>query len=177
MQRRKFLIGAGSLAAAGAAAMGTGAVNYFNSERTMSVEATGDESAFIQLVPTSDYANSGGGDDEDLLELTFNEDATVGGSGLNKDADSVFRDVFKIRNRGGTSIGVWINEKDDDGDVTDSDVVEFVYGKNNSLESSGNPVSLGPGEEVSVEIQFYLLENDVDDIPDTFAVKADDSQA
>ena len=42
MKRRKFLIGAGSLAAGSAAAMGTGAYSYAEADRTVTVDTTGD---------------------------------------------------------------------------------------------------------------------------------------
>jgi hypothetical protein len=53
MQRRKFLIGAGSLAAGGAAVMGTGAFSQASvNERDFEGTVTNDNSARLRLNPT-----------------------------------------------------------------------------------------------------------------------------
>ncbi|MEA5386315.1 hypothetical protein VB779_03830 [Haloarculaceae archaeon H-GB11] len=99
MQRRKFLLGMGSLAAAGTAATATGAFSRTSATRGVSVEATGDAAAQLKLVPTSDYAtyNSNG-----LLSLQFH--------GLNGNADVEITDVFKIKNQSNRNVAVFIDE-------------------------------------------------------------------
>ncbi|MFB6178178.1 MAG: hypothetical protein ABEI77_00460 [Halorientalis sp.] len=99
MQRRKFLIGAGSLAAGSAAAVGTGAFSRTSATRGVSVEASGDATAQLKLVPTSDYAsyNSDG-----LLRLLFHN--------LNGNADVEITDVFKIKNQSNRNVGIFIDE-------------------------------------------------------------------
>jgi hypothetical protein len=99
MDRRKFLIGAGSLAAGSAAAVGTGAFSRTSASRGVSVEATGDAAAQLKLQPTSDYAtyNSDG-----LLALQFHD--------LNGNADVEIADVFKITNQSNRNVGIFIDE-------------------------------------------------------------------
>lgn len=169
MQRRKFLLGAGSLAAAGAAATGTGAVNYFQADRSMNVSTASDSNAFIQLVSTSPYATESS---NGTLELNFNQNSNVGGEGLNKNADSRIDGVFEIRNRGGSGMGFWI----DDGG---SSAVEFFEEKDSSyptMESSGTAIPVGPGESVGVTIAFLLRENSFSDVPNEITIGADESQ-
>ncbi|NHN41805.1 DUF1102 domain-containing protein [Halorubellus sp. JP-L1] len=172
MERRKFMIGVGSLAAGSAAAMGTGAFNFANVERGMSVDVTDDGSAFLSLQDTSPYADGSG----NQLGLTFDDDAGVGGTGVNENSDYSFTGVFGIRNRGSQSVGVWINDNDS------SDAVEF-YGagsSNNtdfstSIEGSGNAYAIDPGETVYVNVVILLRNNDYSDLPDTINVVADAS--
>jgi len=62
MERRKFVVGLGSLAAGGAAVTGTGAVSQFNSgDRDISAEVVGDASAYVALTK---YDNGQGNPDE-----------------------------------------------------------------------------------------------------------------
>jgi hypothetical protein len=174
MQRRKFVVGLGSLAAGGAATMGTGAFNFANIERGVNVDVVEDSSAFLALKDTSAYADGSG----DQLALNFNENANVIGEGINKDSDYSFTGVFAIRNQGSQSVGVWITDNDSD------DVVEWYgTGSNNnpdfttSIEGSGNPYAIGPGESVYVNV-VILLQDDAGsaDLPDTINVVADASQ-
>jgi hypothetical protein len=99
MQRRKYLAAIGSMAAAGGAVMGTGAFSRTSATRGVSVEASGDQSAQLKLVPTSDYAsyNSNG-----LLSLQFHN--------LNGNADVEITDVFEIQNQGDRPVGIFIDE-------------------------------------------------------------------
>ena len=95
MERRKFVIGMGALASGSAAAMGTGAFTSAQAERTIDVDVTGDESGFIGLEATSDYAELNSGQ----LTLNFNGDGDVG-DGVNDEGIFYFEDVFKITHQG-----------------------------------------------------------------------------
>ncbi|HKL28377.1 MAG TPA: hypothetical protein VJ898_03820, partial [Natrialbaceae archaeon] len=53
MDRRKFLVGMGSLAAGGAAVMGTGAFNSTDIRREVSVNVADDNQAYVSFDPTS----------------------------------------------------------------------------------------------------------------------------
>ncbi|WP_435359152.1 hypothetical protein [Haloarchaeobius sp. DFWS5] len=99
MERRKFIIGMGSLAAAGAAAMGTGAFSRTSATRDVRVRAAGDASAQLKLQPTSDYA---GYNSDGLLSLQFD--------GLNANADVEITDVFRIKNQSDRNVGIFIDE-------------------------------------------------------------------
>ncbi|WP_080510640.1 DUF1102 domain-containing protein [Halorubrum kocurii] len=174
MQRRKMLAGLGSLAAGGAAAMGTGAFNFANIERGMNVNVTDDSSAFLALNDTSAYADGSG----DKLALTFDSDATVTGDGINKDSDYSFTGVFSIRNQGNQPVKVWI--VDDDG----NDAVEWYGTDTNNksdfstlMEDPGNTYQLDIGERVFVNVVIFLKDNSAGDLPTTIEVVADESGA
>ena len=96
MERRKFLIGVGSLAAGGAAATGTGALSSVSAERSVSVQTESDaDGANLGLEPNDDYD----GNAEEFaevtsgtLELTFDD--------VNKNGVTLFKDLIKVTNNG-----------------------------------------------------------------------------
>jgi hypothetical protein len=116
MERRKFVIGLGSLAAGGAAATGTGAFSAAQIDgREADIGISGDTGALIQLIPGNndeapdvgsvDPANSTVPDDRVFLEsgqlgISFNDDG--GGDGVN--ADSVYQ-VGAIGNDAADALG------------------------------------------------------------------------
>jgi len=166
MKRRKFIIGTGALAAGGVAALGTGAFNFADVKRGIDVNVTDDASAFLALEDTSDYADGSG----DQLQINFD------GDGLNEDLDYSFTGVFAIRNQGLQSVGVWLEDDDN------NDAVQW-YGADNddtsnfdtSIEDSADAYALNPGEEVYVNVVVLLQDNDESDLPQTLNVKADAS--
>jgi len=105
MQRRKFIAGLGSLAAAGAAGIGTGAFSGVRAERDVSLEVSGDGNAYLGLEPTSPYASF---DSDGALTLDFTSDGN-GNGGLNPDANTNFNDLFTISNNGPETVAVWFN--------------------------------------------------------------------
>lgn len=166
MQRRKFLASVGSLTAASAAAVGTGAFNFANVERDVDINVTNDANAFLALKATSGYANDSGG----MLSITFNEDANVMGNGINQDSDYSFTQVFKIKNKGSQSVGVWIED-----DASGSSVSWYAApGFGTDIEGPGNAYALDPGEEVYVNVLILNTGSGVD-LPSTVNVKADAS--
>jgi hypothetical protein len=108
MERRKFVLGVGALAAGGAAAVGSGAFTTSSSDRTVDVNIAADSKGFVEITGQSDrYAS---GTDDGQLELDFNGDALDGGriigpvddKGLNPDTEFTFSEVFRVANIGGT---------------------------------------------------------------------------
>jgi hypothetical protein len=134
MQRRKILAALGSLAAGGAATVGTGAVTSVTADRTATVNVAGDGSAYLKLVPGDDTGSptspSGpnaayaeyNGDDE--LELNLDGNASGGfsgtqGDGVNPNAVTDIDEVFYIANQGTQEVYVYIEDSGNhDGDVT-----------------------------------------------------------
>jgi len=111
----------GSLAAGGAAAMGSGAFNTAEATRTVNVEVAEDASAWISLNPLSDFADY---NDEGLLELDFSEyPGNVWASesqGMNANAVFTFEDVFEIWADLGSSAGqyyFWVEAEGFDVDI------------------------------------------------------------
>ena len=108
MQRRKFIAAMGSLAAGGAAATGTGAFSSVSADRDVTVNVAGDANAFLSFELTgqanSDYAQVTDSSDE-TLEIALDGSITDSngnpeGNGVNNDAYTVIRDIFKITNQG-----------------------------------------------------------------------------
>ncbi|WP_435118076.1 DUF1102 domain-containing protein [Halolamina sp. C58] len=173
MQRRKFIAGLGSLTAAGAAGIGTGAFNFANVERDMTIATAGDDSAFLALESESEYTNNNGN------TLGFDFETAAGGSGINEDSDYSFTGVFSIENQGNQSVGVWIN---DDDDSNGADTVSWSGVPNddqpdfdNSIEGNGNPYALDPGEKVYVNLVVLTRNNSAADLPTQINVVADAS--
>jgi hypothetical protein len=142
MQRRKFIAGMGSLAAAGAAGIGTGAFTSVSADRTLTVDVAGDASAYLALEPSdgpnAEFATETG----DTLEINFT-DSEEGGSGLNEDARTVIRDVFKITNQGTQDVFVWVeNDTVPDGIGVYSD---------SPAHGSGSSTGLGNNKEGNVD--------------------------
>jgi hypothetical protein len=109
MQRRKFIAGMGSLAAAGAAGIGTGAFTSVEADRTVNVEVADDASAYLALEksdgPNAAYASTSG----DELSINVTDAASnEGATGLNDNALTIVRDIFKITNQGTQDVFVWI---------------------------------------------------------------------
>ena len=96
MERRKFVIGLGSLAAGGAAAIGTGAFSQSQTGREVKVSVVDDSDGFVALNSTSPYSGTDGGE----LEIYFNEEAAVTGSGVPEKTTMLFEEVFEVQNQG-----------------------------------------------------------------------------
>lgn len=109
MERRKFVVGLGSLAAGGAAAMSTGAFTSVQADRDIEVNVAGDADAFLQLDPSDGPNGAYAEQDGNTLVINFDDDAdTESGSGLNDDSSFIIRDVFDITNHGTQDVFVWI---------------------------------------------------------------------
>ena len=112
MERRKFVVGLGSLAAGGAAAMGTGAFSRVASKRTVSVDAVNDKNAYLGLKEVSGSPNSSyvseDGDGHLQIQMDNNNPTEGGGTGVNSDSTTVFKDLFKIVNQGKQKIHVYV---------------------------------------------------------------------
>jgi hypothetical protein len=96
MQRRKFMVGLGSLAAGGAAAIGTGAFSQSQTGREVKVSVVDDSSGFVAFNSTSPYSGTDGGE----LEIYFNKEAAAIGSGVPEKTTMLFEEVFAVENQG-----------------------------------------------------------------------------
>ncbi len=95
----------GSLAAGGAAVMGTGAFASVEATRSVSVNVAGDESAYLGLKDTSPYAEMSG----KQLTLSFDKNGH-GGKGINPDSVTTFDGVFKMMNNGPNNLDITIDK-------------------------------------------------------------------
>ncbi|MCG1004316.1 MULTISPECIES: hypothetical protein [Halobacterium] len=119
MQRRKFIAGLGSLAAAGAAGIGTGAFTSVEADRSLAINTAGDANAFLAFSRASDgdgnvYPNAQEYVEGDLSTKTFsidftNSDDTDGSaSGINQNAKTIFDNLLDITNNGTQDVNLWI---------------------------------------------------------------------
>lgn len=196
MQRRKFMIGMGSLAAGSAAAIGSGAVSQFNSgDRTIEVETVGDASAYIALQRPDDGLSDDGDtrngnfveyNGDNALELDFTSDNPtsarsgdpeegnfLGGDGVNPGSTYYFDGTFEIRNLSNNSGGgvgeveIWINE--------DIPGITFYTGSSPGSRTplnTNNRAGASPGSAVAVGVKIVQEELDSNNIDGTFQVVA-----
>ena len=105
MNRRQLLAGFGAAAAGSGAALGTGAFTTAQANRDVSVNVTGDASAYVALNSQTEYAIQNG----DQLKLDFSQTVSGGGSGIGKSSSIVVGDtnpnnseppIFTLTNQG-----------------------------------------------------------------------------
>jgi len=163
--------------------MGTGAFSVASADRIMNVDTVADENAYLSLTSESKYASESSGG---LLELQFDGSNDQRGDGLNKDADTEFRNVFSITNNGTNDIRVQFYESGQglndlletpvaiavsdeeifyDGDTQINDI-ETVNTTNSPghWPGDGNPAVAGAqdveaGETIYVHVGFFLNGN------------------
>lgn len=105
MQRRKFIAGLGSLAAAGAAGIGTGAFTSVSAQRNVSVQLAEDSNAFLKLEPGTSGLVTDNGDG--LLDINI-DGTNAAGTGANMNAvteigdpaDPANEHAFAVKNQG-----------------------------------------------------------------------------
>jgi len=172
--RRKFLIGMGSLAAGSAAAVGSGAFTSVSANRDVEIDVEGDASAFLQITPAkegesntpnaAEYVETG---EDGTVYLDFsNTDESVegaGGSGLNNDATTIFDNLLDFTNQGTQDIEVGVVN---DGSTPGSFYAENGQGNGQSDNTSfdvddfgnGNSAQvIGPGEAIE-NVGFYITD-------------------
>jgi hypothetical protein len=165
----------GSLAAGGAATIGTGAFTSVEADRSVNVAVADDANAYLALSKTGtpnsqDYVTTTNG------QIVLNLDSTDnGGSGFNKNAKTRIDDIIQVSNQGTQTVNVWVTI--DDGDETDSDTFDdgtlyFYPGdstdaaiNNGEGDNDGDDVlALPPGK--SANLGVYVDLDDISDQPD-----------
>ncbi|MDF9745687.1 hypothetical protein [Natrinema salsiterrestre] len=109
MERRKFMLGVGSLAAGSAATIGTGAFNEVQADRTVSIETASDADAYLKFVDQSHYAQMTGTPGTIQLNFDSSNQTGEGGTGLNANATTQFLHLFDIENQGTQTVGIQID--------------------------------------------------------------------
>lgn len=150
MERRKFILGAGALAAGGAAAIGSGAFSSVSAERTASVNVVSDDSAYVRLNPTDERATI----KNNQLELDFTSSSN-GADGLNPNSRTEMLNLFEIENQGDNpayvAVGtqksdVYADPSGKDGLLFDyENLGGFVYNEEPDGSGTGLPFNGGSG--------------------------------
>lgn len=165
MNRRKFIAAAGSAAALGGGAMGTGAFTSADVDRGVEVTVTTDENAYFSLSPNPSYSGVGGGSNpfaevtgtSDEITLAFGDNGN-GGSGIAPNSEYIFEQrIFNIENQGTTDVGVTIDQidqpdPDNDGDSTDDfffTLTALGFDLQNATGAAPIGQTVGPGAFIS----------------------------
>ncbi|WP_257298014.1 DUF1102 domain-containing protein [Haloarchaeobius sp. FL176] len=156
MERRKFIAGVGSLAAGGAAALGTGAFTNVTATRNIDVEVADDASAYLRLEgdggANSEYVTGDGNGGTLSINLDSSNATSAGGDGVNPDAVTQIDDLFVIKNQGTQEVDVSLSKTGDN-----SSLVKFYTDGNAYVDGQSigsNPVNLGTGDSVTVSIEI-----------------------
>jgi len=161
MQRRKFVVGLGSLAAGGAAAMGTGAFTTVTATRNIDVAVANDSNAYLGLSgyngANSDYVTDDGSAGTLSIDLDPSQSVTGGGEGVNPNALTEIDFVFEIANQGTQEVDVTLAKSGANSGLiefyaTDDASVSDPYSSGTQID--GNSVTLTSGENVIVSIQI-----------------------
>jgi hypothetical protein len=127
--RRKFLIGVGSLAAGSAAAMGTGAFTSVTADRSVEVAVTGDANAYLALEPVTGAPNNAYVKTSSDGKVSFDLGQTgssgsgfgdVPGDGYNNDAVARIDNLLEVTNQG--TRAVWFHVDVGKLDLDDADL-------------------------------------------------------
>ena len=171
MKRRTYIAAVGALTAGSSAILGTGAFETISTERQVSVDIVGDESGYLGIESTSDYASVDG-----TLSLDFSEAnvTTGGGQGFNEWSETLFEDVFEVRNQGSRD-DVEIQLDPEDG---------FLDAYFTETSSDGGYASMlvfptefpvaGPGEAIPYAVSV-VVENDPGSFDESLTIVAETS--
>jgi hypothetical protein len=171
VNRRKFLIGAGSFAAATAGAIGTGAFNNVQAEgREVSVNVANDGNALLGLDPSTGLYS-------ELASLDGNGQITVDVSGMNTaangvnpDAGTYLFDIFRVRNQGKEPAIVYVDpDSVAPGNVTNTGG-DYIDPQATQRPNGGDNTNAGPQGHDTVSLTgVYTFASD----PQGFASDAD----
>ena len=126
MNRRNVLIGLGTVAAGGGAALGTGAFSSVQADRQVSVETAGDASGFLTLEGDGAYVDN---DNSDTLTIDL---GALGDEAFNQDARTVVEGVVTATNNAADTedIDVGFEDSQSQSQVA-SLVLNMTYNTNN----------------------------------------------
>jgi hypothetical protein len=171
MERRKFVLGVGALAAGGAAAVGSGAFTSVEAGRQVDVQVASDANAYLGLDNSGEnndaYFDASG--DEYTVDFA---DSGNGGTGANPNADTVAKSVFTIENQGTQEVTVSLSGS---GDISVQDQGTEVSapssdGINASLDDDDNDATLGVGKSIDVD---FGINSGTSDLSGTLTISAD----
>lgn len=179
------MIGAGSLAAGSAAAMGTGAFTSVTATRDAEIDIENDANAYLGLVAGDENGwavqTQGGTSPNGTMMIEMNgQSNTSGGTGVNAEAVNVFDDVFRVLNQADDTKNVWITFSKAGGSNNKDNVDIDFYTESGSLVGSDNAQSVDAGNKlkVGIEVDTTGLSEAVDPghILEDITIHAEDAQ-
>ena len=109
--RRQTIVGLGGLLAAGGAAIGTGAFDAVEAERTVTVETTGDASAFLGIEPADGAGPFVDDSGETIVVDIGGTETDAGGQGVNENAITAIDQLLEVTNNGTQDVVVGFNNQ------------------------------------------------------------------
>lgn len=162
MNRRKFVIGIGSLAAGSAAVIGTGAFDSVEAERTVTAELADDADAYLALQSSSSHSEVGENGQVKIIDINgLSNDG--GGVGVGGRSEYHFDGVFDVTNQGTDTVYFYVEGLDAFVDGNDELANVYVYengARGAPLDGSANALEIGTG--VTKSIGVYVETDDVD---------------
>jgi hypothetical protein len=168
MQRRKYLAAIGSLAAGGAAALGTGATPFMEADRDATIPVTNDNTALVALRPHQDSSVVRQRPDGELaIDMT-----QPGGEGVNVDSKYYLGEkgedpAFTIHNQDDVEHDVTVGYETDRDSVNSARIYVWIWVGDTfswndpssgyfttSQGSASATVPVGSGEAVNVAIMI-----------------------
>ena len=166
MQRRTFALGVGALTSGVAAAVGTGAFSFVRADRDLTVEVTGDASAYLGLTGDDQYVSDDSADGPLTIDLG-GPTTDGGGQGFNDEAITLVEAVVTITNQGTQTATVQLQQ----GEVPDG--VRFGLAEYDDIRDGHDAIkALDPGESVDVDVEVDTTVEEVGD-SGTLTVLAD----
>jgi hypothetical protein len=173
MERRKFLIGAGSAAIGSSALIGSGAFSNMEANREFDIAVAGDENAFLRLSASSDtdYVAE---TNKDIIKFYFGDEADsqgdISGTGLNNRAGTEVNDAFTIENQSDRELYVWMPGPNptspgaqsvefvaNDTDITfPEDASKDIPTQSLDVTDTTGAITLGTGDTASVDLRFLV---------------------
>ncbi|WP_053946946.1 DUF1102 domain-containing protein [Halolamina sediminis] len=188
MQRRKFIAGLGSLTAAGAAGISTGAFTSVQADRNVAVEVADDSDAFLQLEPADgpngEYATTSGG--TLAIDLSGSNPTDAGGTGVNTRAITVIERMFAIENQGTQAVDVTLAPDFLMSNAAGDSMFAYIYPEDESEEILGSdsdgveadgidPVTLGVGDREHYDVYVSTTTTDAPPIDGSITIEAEAS--
>ena len=158
MERRKFLIGAGSTAIGASALVGSGAFSSVEAHRDVSVHVENDSNAYLGLTGDNTYVGDDSG--SGMLSINLGGPQTAdGGKGFNDDAITTVDSVVTIENQGTKTVDVSLDQSSVAAGVT------FGFDGDNTL---------SPGESVGLNATVDTLNEDPSGSAGTLVIEANE---
>ena len=136
MKRRQLLMTLGT-ATGVSTVLGTGAFTSANVDRSISVQVANDADAFVSMVPSPKLNGAYADIESGQLVVQLNgSDNTPAGDGVNDDAVTQIKDIFRIRNQGTQEVFVFVEKLGDDA-IT-------IFGGTTTAKNNGNRIYDAP---------------------------------
>jgi hypothetical protein len=183
MQRRKFLIGAGSAAVGASAIVGSGAVSNMVAGRSLTVNVADDSNAYVRFdtdlgsSPDNNYVYAEINENGEL-EINFDGNSN-GGQGVNPNSETYFNDVFKVQNQGTEDLEIWFELSDGLKNHIDLYPIAGNDGQETSLVGESNAYT-GPGGmqigssglRIGIMIDTSNLDSGIEELSGTITLHA-----